>query len=570
MIRENSSMINRKRIFFLFILFMMVFLAIIYKLITIQYIYADKYKSYADYQHKDEFIINSKRGKILDRNGIELAVSLVERTIYANPKFVTDPDSEAKILSEILSLNQESVREKLSKEDLGFVYIKRKVDAEKAEMISDLGLPGIYVKNETKRYYPQNELAASIIGFTGLDNIGLSGIELQYEKYLRGVDGKIIAETDVFGKIIPYNENTYIKPIDGSDIILTIDSQIQYVVEKKLEEVVLKFDALRAIAIVMDPVSGQIYAMAGYPGFDLNNYQNYDYDVYKALGISYTYEPGSTFKIVDVISALNSNSLESSTVFNLPPNIKVGDRTIKEIFRTYNIDYSVKEIIQHSSNIGAVTIALQMGKKLFWENIRELGFGELTEIDMPGEEKGIVYDYNSWPASAIGAIAIGQNISVTPIQLLRAVCTAANGGYLVSPKIVTEIKLNSNEVELLEFGEGRKVIRDDVAEEVKKMMLAVVEEGTGKHAQIEGIEVCGKTGTAEKANKSGVGYDEGRTITSFVGFAPYQNPKVAIIVVVDEPKGGDGEIWGGTVAAPIFRDIMEFSLSRLKFSGELF
>lgn len=550
--------------FFLFILFLIAFSVVIYRLVSIQYIYASKYKSYADFQHKDEFIINAKRGKILDRNEIELAISLMERTVYTNPKFVTDPDHEAEILAKVLNLDPGFIKEKLESKDLGFVYIKRKVDAEKAEIISELNLPGIYIKNETKRYYPQNELAAPVIGFAGLDNNGLAGIELEYEKYLRGVDGKMVAEKDVFGKIIPGDENTYISPIDGADVVLTIDAQIQYIAEKRIKEAVSEYNALTGIAIVMDPSTGEIYSMASYPGFDPNHYQDYQSELYKILGISFTYEPGSTFKIINVASALDNNCVSSQQTFGLPPSIKVGDRIIKEIFRTYNVEYSVKEIIQHSSNVGAVTIALQMGEKKFWESIRKFGFGELTGIDLPGEEKGLFYDYRTWPASTIGALAIGQSISVTPLQLLRAVCAIANGGYLVTPKIVREVRLQNNEAEFLETEEAKKIISKEVTEEVKDMMLAVVEEGTGTLAQIEKVNVCGKTGTAEKVNKNGVGYDEGRVITSFVGFAPYDNPEVAVIVVIDEPQGPDNEIWGGTVAAPVFKDIMEFSLKKLK------
>jgi len=563
MIRNNNSKINRKRIYFLFILFLIGFSIIIYKVVSIQYIHAIKYKSYADYQHKNENIISSKRGKLMDRNGTELAVSLIEKTVYANPKMIADIDYESKALAEVLNFDTEYIREKLEKKELGFVYIKRQVDAETAELINMLNLPGVYVRDETKRYYPQGELAASIIGFTGLDNSGLSGIELEYEKYLRGVDGRQIFEKDVFGKIISGGENSYIQPINGSDITLTIDSQIQFITEQRLEKVVLDYNAARAIAIVMNPDNGEIYAIASYPGFDLNDYQNYDPELYKNFGISFTYEPGSTFKIINVATALDNNCVGFEQMFSLHPSIKVGDRVIKEIFRTYNINYSVKEIIQNSSNVGAVTVALSMGEKIFWEGIKKFGFGEVTGIDLPGEEKGLFYDYKTWPASTIGAMAIGQNISVTPLQLIRAVCCIANGGYLVTPYIVSEIELQNSKIELQQLKEKNSIISKITAEAVKDMMLAVVENGTGKRAQIEGISVCGKTGTAEKANRSGRGYDEGRVITSFIGFAPFDDPKAAIIVVVDEPHGGTNEIWGGTVAAPAFKDIMEFSLKKL-------
>lgn len=562
---SNNLKINRKRIYFLFILFSITFLLIICRLVFIQYLNASEFKSYAEFQHVGEFVLDSRRGKILDRNGVELAISLNERTVYANPKLVVDSEYESEILAEILELDVEDVKEKLDSKDLGFVYIQRKVSQEKAEKIVEYNLPGIYFQNEARRYYPLNDIAASVIGFAGVDNNGLAGIELQYEKVLRGIDGKAIAEKDVFGNIIPGENNIYIEPIDGKDVVLTIDSQIQYIAQEKLEEVVSEFGALSAISIVMNPKTGEIYSIAAYPGFDLNNYQEADPELYKISGISFTYEPGSTFKIINIASAIENNSVSKDQVFDLASSIRVGDRVIREIFRTYNISCTTEEIIKYSWNVGAVTVALSMGEKTFWESIKKFGFGEITGIELPGEEKGIFYDYKTWPASTIGALAIGQNISVTPLQLLRAVCAVANGGYLVTPSIVKEVKLLENEEnENKQIEEGNRILSQETADALKDMMLAVVEGGTGTRAQIDWVKVCGKTGTAEKVNKNGVGYSEGRQITSFIGFAPYEDPEIAIIVVVDEPQGGKNTIWGSTVAAPVFRDIMEFSLKRLK------
>jgi cell division protein FtsI/penicillin-binding protein 2 len=564
MVRENNNKINRKRIYFLFILFVMVFILIMYRLVSIQYVYASKYKNYAEFQHTDEFIVNSKRGKILDRNEIELATSLIEKTVYANPKLVISPDREAEALSGILDLDKNSIVTKLENKNFGFVYLKRQISSETAELISDLNLPGIYIQNETKRYYPQNDLAASVIGFTGLDNNGLNGIEMQYEKYLRGIDGKYIIEKDVYGNIIPGSNNNYTAPVDGGDIVLTLDSQIQYITQEKLKEVADAYNALRAIAVVMNPQTGEIYAMAGYPGFDLNNYQNFETQLYKDLGDSFTYEPGSTFKIVNISSAIDNNCVSYNQTFNLPPSIKVSDKIIKELFRTYSVKYTTGEIIKYSSNVGAVTVALSMGKKTFWESIKKYGFGEPTGIDLPGEEAGLFSNYKDWSGSTIGALAIGQSISVTPLQLVRAACVIANGGYLVTPNVVKEIRFQNGNIEIPPKKEKIRIIEEITANEVKDMMLSCVEDGTGKRAQIEGIKICGKTGTAQKANQNGIGYTEDRSITSFLGFAPYENPQVAIIIVVDEPHGPENEVWGGTVAAPIFKEIMNFSLKRLR------
>jgi len=565
MIKKVNNSLNRKRLYFLFFLFIAAFTLIVYKLVSIQYIYASKYISSADYQHTEEFPVSSCRGKILDRNGVELALSLIEKTVYANPKLVLSPESEARALSEIIETDYNELLVKLEDRDLGFVYLKRQVGAETADLISQLNLPGIFIQNENKRYYPQQDLAASIVGFTGLDNVGLGGVELMQEKTLRGVDGKYVIEKDVYGKIIPGKNNNYIAPIDGSDVVLTIDSQIQYIAQKTLEKVVKDYDALRAIAVVMNPKNGEIYAMANYPGFNLENYQDYDPSLYKNNAISYTYEPGSTFKIVNISSSIDSGSIKPDQSFLLPPSIKVGDKIIREIFRRSNITYTTGEIIKYSSNIGAVVSALSMGKQLFYDSVIKFGFGNVTGTGLPGEEPGLFANYRDWSASTIGALAIGQSISVTPLQLLRAACVIANGGFLVQPRIIKEVRMQN---EIIQYpynsAEDIQIIDRETSGALRDMMLSCVEDGTGTRAQVEGVNVCGKTGTAQKANQNGIGYSEGRVITSFLGFAPYEDPQVAIIVMVDEPHGPEDEVWGGTVSAPVFSEIMNFSLRRLR------
>ena len=563
MIRKDNTKANRRRIFFLFFLFIAVFGLIIYRLVNIQYVFADKYKVEADYQHTGDYIIKSKRGKILDRSGIELASSLVEKTITANPRLIKDEDYVAEVIGGLLAIDKEEIKEKLSDKERGFVYIARKIDTYTADKISSYGFEGIGIEDECKRFYPQNELASQLIGFTGTDNIGLSGLELGYEELLRGIDGRYRAEKDVFGKIIEADEESYTAPIPGSDIVLTIDSGLQFFTENKLKEAAEQFQAPKAICIVMNPKTGEIYAMAQYPTFDLNNYSDYSQEYFNNFGISFTYEPGSTFKIVNISSAIDGGFVGPDQLFHLAPTIKVGDRIIKETHRTYGIDYTVRDIIKYSSNIGAVTVALTMGSENYYNNIIKFGFGSTTGINIPGEEKGIVADYKTWPASTIGAVAIGQSISVTPIQLLRAASVIANGGYLINPYIVKEIHQNNGSVEKIIPDEGLRIISSMAADSVRDMMLEVVEDGTGKRAGIDGILVCGKTGTAQKANKSGIGYSEGRVITSFIGFAPYEDPEIACVVIIDEPQGNEEEIWGGTVAAPLFSQIVEFALKKV-------
>ena len=563
MIREDNTKANRIRIFFLFFLFLAAFSFIIFKLVSIQYISGDKYKIQAEYQQEDSFSLKSRRGKIIDRNGIELASSIIEKTITANPKLIKDPVKASEDLAKILLIDKDELTQKLSDKNIGFLYVARKIDSRSASKISDLNLEGIYIEDECKRFYPQNDLACTLIGFTGTDNIGLTGLELNYEEILRGIDGTLSAQKDVFGKIIQTDSENYSPPVNGGDIKLTIDSQIQYYAQQKLKEVAEQYKSEKAIAVLMNPKTGEIYALAQYPTFDLNKYADADPQNYNNLGVSFVYEPGSTFKIVNISSALDNERVNTGQIFHLSPSIKVGDRIIKEIHRSYGVDYQLKDIIKYSSNIGAVTVALSMGNKLYYDSMIKYGFGNYTGINIPGEEKGMVADYNTWPASTIGAIAIGQGIAITPLQLVRAVSVIANGGYLVTPFVVSETQSANGIIEKSQSDNRSQIISSETAQAVKDMMLSVVEDGTGTQAKIEGIQVCGKTGTAQKANKNSAGYDEGLVITSFVGFAPYDDPEVACIVIIDEPKGNEDEIWGGTVAAPVFSDLVKFALNKI-------
>lgn len=564
MTRKDNTIVNRRRIFFLFFLFIIIFGYIVYTLVDIQYVSAETHKTEADFQHTGNYIVKSKRGKIMDRSGIELAATLLEKTITANPKLVQDEEYMANVISDILMVDKDTIKEKLSDKDKGFVYIARKVDAYVANKIAEYGFKGIEIEDESKRFYPQNDLASPLIGFIGLDGLGLSGIELAYEEILKGYDGKYSADRDSFGKIIGTEENSYTEPISGSDIILTIDSGLQFFMENELKKTAAQYQASKAISIVMNPKTGEIYAMAQYPTFDLNHYYDYSQEYFSNLGTSFTYEPGSTFKIVNITSAIDGGFVGPDQIFHLTPTVKVGDRIIKETHRTYGIDYTVKDIIKYSSNVGAVAVALTMGSENYYNNIIKFGFGNQTGINIPGEEKGIIADYKSWPASMIGALAIGQSISVTPLQLLRAASVIANGGCLVSPYIVKEIHQNDGNIQKTVPGEEQRIISTYAADSVREMMLEVVQGGTGKAAAIEGVSVCGKTGTAQKANKNSPGYSEGRVITSFIGFAPYEDPEIACVVIIDEPKGNEEEIWGGTVAAPLFSEIVSFALQKIR------
>ncbi|MCL5985914.1 MAG: penicillin-binding protein 2 [Actinobacteria bacterium] len=546
---------SRWRILFLFLIFILAFFIVWTRLFFIQALSFTKYQDLAKAQHFESFTYFANRGAILDRDNEQVAISIEESTIYANPYLIVNPHDAAQELASITGIDVNELYERLSAKDKGFVYIARKVPSYISQTIMDLKIEGIYTIPEYKRYYPYQDMASQLIGFVGTDNVGLSGIELTYEKELHGVDVVVEAEKDSLGRPIPGSYVTEKEPIDGSDIYITIDSDIQYFSEQVLKKVVSDYSAKCAAAVVMDPRSGEIIAMASYPTFDLNNFSNVDASLMKNLGTSFTFEPGSIFKSIVISKALDWGYVNAGDVFNLPPTIKVGDKYIKEPHRYQAVDYSVSDILVNSSNVGAALIGMKMGKEKLHEAILDFGFGRQTGIDFIGEESGIVVDPKDWGASMIGALPIGQGVMVTPIQIAVAYSAIANGGYLVKPYIVQKLGYDS---------EPAQIISSDTSRLMTEILRKVIAEGTGQMAALDRYVAAGKTGTAQKVDSDGHGYDEDRSIVSFVGFAPAQDPKVVIAIVVDEPSSQTGSVWGGTISAPVFKEIAEFTLLHLK------
>lgn len=557
---------NEFRTILILLIILFSFFTLFFRLINLQALEAQEYVESANNQHTKSYNLFAKRGKIYDRNGQELAVSLPQATIFANPYFVKDPLNYAIKLSEILNLDVEVLKEKLSKSNCGFVYIARKISPELANQVMELNLEGIYSAREDKRFYPNGSLACNFIGFVGLDNIGLAGVELEYEKQLHGVDGEISAKYDGFGRPVPGTYSLKTDPIDGYDVYLTIDENIQYYAESRLKKAIEEEGAKRGVIVIIEPQTGEIIAMANYPNFNLNDFDQVDKELSKNLVISFNYEPGSILKFVTAASAIDSGAVSKDAIFHLPPTIKVGGKIISEPFRHVVKDYSVADILINSANIGAVILAQQMSNEIYYNYLSKFGFGKPTGIDLPGEESGLLFHYDLWSSSTKATMSFGQGISTTPIQLIQAMATVVNNGIAPDLHIVKKIYGKNGDIDYSPKPKvvENRIISSEYAEAIKSMLIRVVEEGTGKNAKIEGYTVGGKTGTAQKPIIGGRGYYSDKNITSFMGFAPAENPALVCLVIIDEPSAARGPVWGSTVAAPVFKDVVSFTLKYLR------
>jgi cell division protein FtsI (penicillin-binding protein 3) len=498
-------------------------------------------------QQEEEMKVYANRGTITDRHGIELAVSEDATTVFANPFLIDDPAGVAEQIAPLLGMPQDEVMEKLSDQDTGFVYLRRKLDATRGQKISDLDIEGIGTVVEPRRTYPQGSLASQVLGSVGTDNYGLSGLEESQEDTLHGTDGLRKVVKDATGKPVSIVDVTRSEP--GEDLQLTIDAAIQERTEAVLSEVGQLYQPRGATAVVMDPRNGEVLAMANWPRVDANNYgEAPDYArVNRAVG--FTYEPGSTFKAFTVAGALEEKLVTPNTEFTIGPTIQVADRTIGEAHDGGGGTLSVADILAQSSNVGTVTIGLKLGSTRFDEWVHRFGFSKPTGIDLPGEEAGIVPTRDEYSGSSIGNLPIGQGLSVTPIQMAYGYEAIANGGVAHTPHVI-----------MGDDDTAHRIMSADNAHKVARMLEGVLQAGgTASEAAIPGYTLAGKTGTAQKAENGG--YSDTDFVASFIGFAPSRNPRLLVSVMVDEPRGS---IYGGEVAAPAFEKIASFALPYLK------
>lgn len=534
---------------------------LIFRLAWLQLVEGDRLREEALEVRMRDVPVEAKRGTIFDRNGQELVKSISVDSAYAFPPQVKDKGDAADKIAAALGMDREEVYKKLT-QNVGFVWLKRRIDYQSAQKLKDLKISGVELVEENKRFYPQDSLAAHVLGFAGDDNQGLIGLESIYDNELRGIPGRIVIEKDALGRNIPEAVHKFISPTSGNNLTLTIDQNIQFFVERELNKIVEEHHPKLAVIMVMDPKTGEMLAMGNRPTFNPGDWKTYPQSVWDHNpSIWYNYEPGSTFKIVTAASALEEGAVRTSDGFFDPGFIKVADRTIQCWQHGGHGSQTFVEVVQNSCNPGFVTVGLRLGKDRFYKYINAFGLGQRTGISLPGEEVGIQIPQQEATELNIATISIGQSIAVTPIQLLCAAGAIANGGVLLKPSLVKAITdTEGNVIKEFKPEPVRQVVSKNTAQTLMQLLTNVVQKGTGRNAFVDGYGAAGKTGTAQVVEAGG--YAAGKYVASFVGFAPADDPQIAVLVMVAEPTGST--YFGSQVAAPAFKAIAQDTLRYLK------
>ncbi|HTM09189.1 MAG TPA: penicillin-binding protein [Verrucomicrobiae bacterium] len=537
--------------------FLVIFLAVTLRAFQLQILDGEKLRQLGEKQHLKEMIVLPKRGTILDRAGEPLALSLEGQSVYGRPRRIKEPKTAAAHLAQALALDSADIAQKLASEK-SFIWLKRQVTPKEAERVEALNIDGVGIYVEPNRYYPQGQLAAQLVGFVGRDSQGLEGVEMHYDDYLRGESGSSVVERDALGRrvLVQGVETLQIPP--GSDLQLTLDTSIQHLAERELDAAAAKYRAKAGVAIVVEPFTGEILALANYPFFNPNNFTRQSSNQWRNRAVTDSFEPGSTFKTILAAAALEEGVVGKEDLF-FCENGKYAYAG-KIIHDTHEHGWlPFAKIIQYSSNIGVTKVAEKLGKERYAKYIQNFGFGQPTGVDLPGEATGSVRRAEKWAAIDLATHAFGQGISVTPMQLVMAYGAVANGGFLMRPFVVKRAVgpdgrlLWENQPHVV-----RRVVSEGAAHTLTSILKGVVDEGgTGVLASVEGFEVAGKTGTAQKAEH---GVYTKKRVASFVGFVPADQPRLVLAVILDEPETS---VYGGTVAAPAFRNIAAATLQRL-------
>jgi cell division protein FtsI (penicillin-binding protein 3) len=503
------------------------------------------------------------RGQLLDRQGRELARSIETASFFADPREISNTNETAKRIASVTGQDRVELANRLGDAKDGkkkFVWIARRVDVATANKLDALNLEGVYSSKEAKRFYPNDALASHVLGFVGLDEIGQSGVEQYYNEKIRGESGKLYLEMDRERRAF---ESYEVQPHPGQTVVLTIDQTIQYRTEQALSAAVARTHAKSGTAIVMDPQTGEILALANAPSFDPNKPPKGSEERVNGA-LQTTYEPGSTFKVVAYSAAIEKGLVKPEDKIDCQMGqITVAGRLIHD-HHPFGI-LTIADALAQSSNVGAIKLGLLVGDESMYDYITRLGFGARTGIDLKGESPGILHSLKHWQPSSIGSIAIGQEISVTPLQMATAYCAIANDGMLVKPHLVREMRAPDGSVVFQAKPEPRRVLKPETTAALRKMFEGVTLHGTARKAQLDGYTAAGKTGTAQKIDPRTRTYSTSKYIGSFVGFAPVKNPAVVIIVVIDEPQGA---YHGGDVAAPVFQEIAEQVLPELNVTPD--
>ncbi|HZR93584.1 MAG TPA: penicillin-binding protein 2 [Gaiellaceae bacterium] len=549
-----STRVADRRIRALLACFGLVFAITLARAVWLQTVQAGELARRGASQQRETLTVPAARGTIFDRTGVALAIGEQATTVYANPRQVVDARTVAEAAQQTLGVDAATLYPELTDRAKGFVYVARQADPRRAQELARRHLPGLGFYPEERRVYPLGSVASQLVGFAGVDNRGLAGVELEQDAALRGHPGRETVIKDPLGRAVDVLDS--VPERDGRAVYLTIDHTIQAYAEQRLRNAVSFWHAKHATAIVMNPHTGAVYAMATAPGFNANSFSALSPERTRNTAVTDTYEPGSTFKLVTVSAALAEHLVTRASAFTLPYSIHVADRVIHDAEPRPTETMTVGQILSRSSNVGAVTLARLLGPERLAEWISRFGFGHATGIDFPGESAGIVLPLRLWSGSTIGTVPIGQGIAVTPIQMATAYAAVANHGVMVEPHLVDHVVGS-----VRPKPRRRRVLSRDIAQQVLSMLVNVVETGTGTSAAVPGYEVAGKTGTAAKPDPRTGGYSTTKYVASFVGIVPATNPQLVILVAVDEPQG---QIWGGTVAAPVFRDIARFALQYLE------
>ncbi len=517
-------------------------------------------KAMSQYEKVD--VVSGKRGDIFDASNRKMAVSIDVVSVGVHPKKISDVRTTLNALTGILHVDRRELSNNLYSSK-PFVWIKRQITPKESRMLADLNLPGVILKPEYSRFYPNKFLGAQVVGFCGLDGKGIEGIEYFYNAELQGTEDRVKVLKDALGRRFE-SEKITVSDSNGNNLILTIDGAIQYITEKALEEAVVGFSGKSGMAIVMNPRTGGILALAHYPSYNPNAFREYPKHELRSRALTDPFEPGSTMKIFSVAAAIESGICKPTTVFNCENGaFRVGTNVVHDT-HSYGM-LTVQEIIKYSSNIGAIKVGQAVGPEILYKNLRNFGFGEKTGIDCAGETTGVLAPYTKWRKIDAGTIAFGQGISVSAVQLITATSAIANGGILMKPHLVQAVTdTNGQIIKRIEPAPVRRVISSETARTIRLMMKEVVTTGgTGVNAALEGYAVCGKTGTAQKTEHGA--YARGKYVSTFIGFVPADHPEAVILVIVDEPQK---KYYGGTVAAPAFKRIALETLGYLNVAPQ--
>jgi cell division protein FtsI (penicillin-binding protein 3) len=542
--------------------FVLAFLTVGGRLVVLQLRDAEAYEALARNQRVHRVELPATRGSILDRAGRVLALSLPAAAVYADPRLVRDPAQTASRLAPLLDLPAKRIRRSLSASGT-FVYLARRVDIDVARKIDRLGLPGIGLLDESKRHYPAGGLASQVVGFVGVDDVGLSGLELEYEDLLAGRPGQMVAEQDPAGRPIPQGERKIVPPSAGADLVLTIDRDLQYQAQRALAAAVHANQAKGGSVVIMDPSTGEILAMATYPWFDANRFTVAAPEVIRNRAVTDVYEPGSVNKVITAAAALEEEAIGVREIIQVPDHHPLGDKVFHDSHPHPVQRMTLADVIAESSNVGAIMVAQRLGKGRLDAYLRRFGFGRETSLRFPGEADGILLDAGDWWVTSMGTIPIGQGIAVTPLQMLSVYATVANDGVRVEPTLVRGHVEPGGRLERDPAPVRRRVVSEATARMVTRMLAHAVREGTGQAAEITGYWVAGKTGTARKPLQDARGYSD-RYVASFIGFAPAREPRIVVAAILDEPV----TVYGGIAAAPLFREVTRFALAHLQVAPQ--